>query len=93
VDSNRQIFDAPLGKSKTILFDGRPLLGFGHVVATIIKNEGPRDTLSEKKNPTGVYSPTVGGRRCRPEVAPLLSDLLRQILEGEHKQNSSIDDF
>ena len=74
-------------------FDGRPLLGFSHMVAPINKNEGTRDPLPQNQPLPGDVLKLLGGKNATPSVAPPLPDLLRQILEGKQIQNKTIDDF
>jgi hypothetical protein len=74
-------------------FDGRPLLGFSHMVAPINKNESARDPLPENQPLSGDVLKLLGGKNATPSVAPPLPDLLRQILEGRKIQNKTIDDF
>ena len=74
-------------------FDGRPLLGFSHVVAPINKNESSRDTVCQNSALQGFVHQLLGGKNASPPVVPLLPDLLRQILEGKQIQSSTIDDF
>ena len=58
----------------------------------LIKMKAP-GTPCLKINPYKGLFTNCWGEKMPPPVAPLLSDLLRQILEGKQVQNSSIDDF
>jgi hypothetical protein len=91
--SNSKIPTEAAGVPPGPCFDGRPLLGFSHMVAPINKVESTGDPLPKDKPLPGDVYELLGGKNATPSVAPSLPDLLRKILEGRKIQNKTIDDF
>ena len=63
------------------------------MVAPINKAESSRDPLPKNHPLQGHVQKLQGGANAPPQVAPLLPDLLRQILEGKQIQIEPINNF